>query len=157
MLSDLLSCFIRHCHSHQISLQMTIFFFYNAYYMYVIILLSCMCVCVACLPGSHGSQKRLFDLPELELKLLVNCHAGAENKLESFTRASSALNCGAKSPAPWELLLMVCIWHGGVLRQDHCELTPNLRSRRRLCPKRREGRKKTGKKEERGTKRGENS
>lgn len=55
----------------------------------------------------------MSDLPELELKLLVNCHAGAENILESFTRAASALNCGVKSPVPWGLLLMSYIWHSG--------------------------------------------
>lgn len=45
---------------------------YNVHYM-------CVCMFTTCMPVTQRGQKRTFDLLELELQKVVNCHMGARN------------------------------------------------------------------------------
>lgn len=43
--------------------------------------------------GAQGGQKRELDPPELELKMIVSGHVGAENGIQVPARTTSVLNC----------------------------------------------------------------
>lgn len=45
-----------------------------------------------CVPGAHGSQRRISDTMELELWSVVSHPIGAGNGAQALVRAASALN-----------------------------------------------------------------
>lgn len=40
-----------------------------------------VCLCAMCVPGTHGGQKRTSDPLELELDMVVSCHASTRNQM----------------------------------------------------------------------------
>ena len=39
-----------------------------------------VCLCTLCVPDACGGQKKVSDLLDLELQMIVSCHVGAESR-----------------------------------------------------------------------------
>jgi hypothetical protein len=52
-----------------------------------------ICLCTVCVPGAHGSQRRVSDPLELELQFVVSCHVVLGIKPRSSEKVVSSLNC----------------------------------------------------------------
>jgi hypothetical protein len=43
-----------------------------------------VCLCTVCKPVAHGSQKRAWNILELELQMFMGCHMPTENHGQFF-------------------------------------------------------------------------
>lgn len=66
-----------------------------------------MHICVSCGYSAHGGQKRILDLLRQELQTVVSHHMGAGSCPRTSGRTTSALNCGAMSPVPHLITLLM--------------------------------------------------
>jgi hypothetical protein len=61
------------------------------------------CLCTAYMPGAHCSHKRVLDPLALELQAVVNCHAGAGNRMQVLCKSKypQVLLTTEHQSSPW--------------------------------------------------------
>lgn len=83
------------------------FFFFKLTYFYVYVCLACVCICMwtTCMPGAQRGQKRVVNLLEVELRMVMSYHMGTGTEPNSSARAVSVLIHRAISPVPPDKIL----------------------------------------------------